>query len=89
MNIDSLASWAQVVSVLGAILTALFHYERRLIRRLDKQDSDIERVSETLDRQFGTNGFVLHEKIKTLEASYGSERQRLDDHLETHLYLKD
>jgi hypothetical protein len=86
MNVDPSvwASWAQIVSVAGVILAAIFRYERRLTRRLDKQDADVDMLKKTLERQFGTNGFVLHEKVRTLTASIELERNRLDQHLTTH-----
>ena len=84
MNIDLLASWAQIISVAGIILAAIFRYERRLTRRLDKQDADVELLKHTLERQFGTNGFVLHEKVRALTTSIDLERNRLDQHLTMH-----
>ena len=86
MNIDPSpwASWAEIVSVTGIILAAIFRYERRLTRRLDKQDSSIEQITRTLDRQFGQNGFVLHEKVRGLSADLIAERQRFDQHLNMH-----
>ena len=86
MNIDPSpwASWAQIVSVAGIILAAIFRYERRLTRRLDKQDADVEQLKNTLTRQFGTNGFVLHEKVRALTTSIETDRQRFDQHLTNH-----
>ena len=86
MNIDPSpwASWAQIVSVAAIILAAIFRYERLLTRRLDKQDADVEMLKNTLTRQFGTNGFVLHEKVRALNTSLETERQRFDQHLTNH-----
>ena len=89
MNIDPSpwASWAQIISVSGIILVAIFRYERRLQRRLDKQDTNIEQLTRTLERQFGTNGFVLHERVRALTAISEAERVRLDHHLNMHAEL--
>lgn len=86
MNIDPSpwASWAQIISVSGIILATIFRYERRLQRRLDKQDTNIEQLTHTLERQFGTNGFVLHERVRALTMMTETERQRLDHHLNMH-----
>jgi hypothetical protein len=84
MSIDVLASWAQIISVTGIVLVAIFRYERRLQRRLDKQDNDVAHLRETLDRQFGTNGFRLSESIRRLEVTLDKETQRIDQHLMMH-----
>ena len=91
MNIDPSpwASWAQIVSVAAIILAAIFRYERLLTRRLDKQDADVEMLKNTLTRQFGTNGFVLHEKVRALTTSLEAERQRFDQHLTNHAERND
>lgn len=86
MNIDPSpwASWAQIISVTSLLFIAIFRYERKLQRRLDKQDNDIHQLTRTLDRQFGNNGFVLHERVRALTALSESERDRLDHHLNSH-----
>jgi membrane protein implicated in regulation of membrane protease activity len=84
VSIDVLASWAQIISVTGVVLIAIFRYERRLQRRLDKQDTNIEQLTKTLERQFGTNGFVLHERVRSLTELTHVERARLDQHLAAH-----
>ena len=93
MNIDPAhwASWAEIISVAGIILAAIFRYERRLTRRLDKQDADSAHLRDTLERQFGNNGFRLSESmkglsqsVKRIEASAEIERARLDNHLNMH-----
>ena len=86
MTIDPvpLAAWATLISLCVTLIGVLVRYERRLTRRLDKQDADVEQLKNTLSRQFGTNGFVLHEKVRALSTSIEAERQRFDQHLINH-----
>jgi len=66
MNIDpsTWASWAEIITSAGVVIVAIWRWEKKLSSRLDKQDINIEQITKTLERQFGTNGFVLHEKVR-------------------------
>lgn len=89
MSIDpsTWASWAEIVTSAGVIIVAIWRWEKKLSSRLDKQDINIEQITKTLERQFGTNGFVLHEKVRALAANSDFERARLDSHLNQHIEL--
>ena len=84
MSTSDLAIWVEIITPIGAVLIALWRYERRLIRRLDKQDGDIANVATSLDKQFGTNGFVLKNEIRGLRADVNRQTVRLDEHLADH-----
>ena len=89
MNIDPYiwASWAELITTVGVVFIAIWRWEKKLSSRLDKQDINIEQITKTLERQFGTNGFVLHEKVRALAANSDFERARLDTHLNRHIEL--
>lgn len=89
MSIDpsTWASWAEIITSAGVIIVAIWRWEKKLSSRLDKQDINIEQITKTLERQFGTNGFVLHEKVRALAANSDFERARLDTHLNRHIEL--
>jgi len=89
MSIDpsTWASWAEIITSAGVVIVAIWRWEKKLSSRLDKQDINIEQITKTLERQFGTNGFVLHEKVRALAANSDFERARLDTHLNHHIEL--
>jgi hypothetical protein len=89
MSIDpsTWASWAEIITSAGVVIVAIWRWEKKLSSRLDKQDINIEQITKTLERQFGTNGFVLHEKVRALAANSDFERARLDTHLNQHIEL--
>ena len=89
MNIDpsTWASWIEIITSASVVIIALWRWEKKLSSRLDKQDTNIEHINKTLERQFGTNGFVLHEKVRALTANSDFERARLDTHLNQHIEL--
>ena len=86
MNIDPvpLAAWATLISLGITLISVIIRYERRLTHRLDRQDSDVEQLKITLDRQFGNNGFRLADSVKRLETTLDQQTYRLNTHIDQH-----
>jgi hypothetical protein len=86
MNIDPvpLAAWATLISLGITLISVIIRYERRLTHRLDRQDSDVEQLKITLDRQFGNNGFRLADSVKRLETTLDQQTYRLNAHIDQH-----
>ena len=78
-DLEQVGVGLMVAFLLGVVAAAV-----RLSRRLSNQDRDIAYIKDTLDRQFGTNGFVLKSEVRDLKAGRELDRQRLDEHLAFH-----
>jgi hypothetical protein len=78
------ASWAQVIALGLTIIGAVWAYDRKMQRRLDKQDNDIEGIKSTLAVQFGGNGGGIREAINRLSTEQAAQAARIDAHLTFH-----
>ena len=56
-----------------------------LAARLDAQDTVLHALADGFTRQFGTNGFVLHQMVKEQGAALSVVRQGLADHVAQHV----
>ena len=85
MEASDIAVWLEIAAPIVAVLGALWRYERKLTRRLDKQDADSEHMKQMLDKQFGGNSGGIREAINGIDTRLDDLSQRVDRHLEYHV----